>query len=1146
MRNFPLLAGLLSFLLGGSVVFAAAQKMPYHRNDTFLFCLNPIVEPLAIQSERTPVEVGIPALNEFFQDNGIVRIEPWIRHATDKDHDGNIYSNRIYRVYLAPARQGELETIKTKLESLALVLSAEFENVNRVDYTPNDTRYYQQCSLPAVKADLAWDYFINNGQTPGSRQVLLASVDTGVYYTHSDLQDNIWINQAEVPSSIFSAVDGNSDGLVTSPEVVSYLTSNNLDLNSDGVINLQDVVQTGSPFLDNADDDSNGFTDDIIGWDLSGWSGADDNDPMSKSGVGSGSTWAHGTHVSGILAATSDNNNGIASTAFNASLIPVKCSREEQTGEPFVNDGYAGLIYAAKAGYYAGTFTIINLSWGGGGFSSYEQSQINIAHDTYGAVIVAAAGNGLDTPPYGEEYAVHYPSSYDNVISVAAIGCNGVWGHWATYHETVDLSAPGEGVLSTIIGTGYTYWDGSSMASPNAASCIGLLKAFYPSWTNTELETRILETADPFIYDLNTEDYLQGRLGTGMVDIYNAIGAGYLPLLNYYSHAFVWVIDDGDNVLNPGEAVEMRILLQNELGRALAQNVVGTLRSNTLGIVVTDSVAEYPDINPGAIGVNITDTFAFNVSNGIPLGEISFTLHIDATGEAGAEYTVDIPITDQVTLNQNGWPVTDAAQVESSPVVVDLDGDGNNEIIYGDYDGQLHILDRYAAETAGFPFATGDDIWGSPAVADLDRDGTLEIIIGSKAKHLYILNGNGSIQTDYNANQYLMGTPAVGNLDDDADLEIVFGGYGSPGRLFAINPDGSDVAGFPIEVGEKIQRGVALGDFNGNGKDDIVFGTDSDHLWLILDDGTTATGFPFTAGGDFRAAPSIGTIGGAPVIFAGSRDDHLYAINGDGTERFSVATGGDVGTSPALYPVGDSLQIFFGADDGLIYGVDANGNSLNGWPIDLGSPAGSSPALADLDADGEPEIVANSANGVIGIYHLDGSPYNNFPFQFGYSMKGLPTIADTDNDGDLEVLIGYSSGMINLDIKTPGEAGQYWATHQGNYRRNGNVNSAWMDIDPVSETIPDEISLSPAYPNPFNPGTTIEFSVADFSNVNLSVFNLLGQNVRTLAKARYSPGHYTIRWNAGPGLSAGIYIIRMTVNSAEGTRVLRRKVLFLK
>ena len=67
-----------------------------------------------------------------------------------------------------------------------------------------------------------------------------------------------------------------------------------------------------------------------------------------------------------------------------------------------------------------------------------------------------AAGNGNDSGD--EEYASHYPSSYENVISVCAIQCSGSWGGWATYHPTVDLAAPGENVYSAIMNGGYASW----------------------------------------------------------------------------------------------------------------------------------------------------------------------------------------------------------------------------------------------------------------------------------------------------------------------------------------------------------------------------------------------------------------------------------------------------------------------------------------------------------------------------------------------------------------------------------------------------------------------------------------------------------------------------------------------------------------
>ena len=78
----------------------------------------------------------------------------------------------------------------------------------------------------------------------------------------------------------------------------------------------------------------------------------------------------------------------------------------------------------------------------------------------------------------------------------------------------------------------------------------------------------------------------------------------------------------------------------------------------------------------------------------------------------------------------------------------------------------------------------------------------IDFVIASKNKHLYGFDQNG-LKFDYNADQFLIGTPAIGNIDADDDLEVVIGGYTSSGDVFAVNPDGTDVQGFPIQLNEK-------------------------------------------------------------------------------------------------------------------------------------------------------------------------------------------------------------------------------------------------------------------------------------------------------------------------------------------------------
>jgi hypothetical protein len=426
----------------------------------------------------------------------------------------------------------------------------------------------------------------------------------------------------------------------------------------------------------------------------------------------------------------------------------------------------------------------------------------------------------------------------------------------------------------------------------------------------------------------------------------------------------------------------------------------------------------------------------------ISLGVVPFTFsvtadYVDLYGNPG-EFSRDYELTLDVSLFQKDWPHLTFNQIESSPAVLDIDGDGMTEVIYGEYGGLVHMVDEMGNEQPGFPVNLDNDIWGSPAVADMEGDGDIEIVIGSKDKHLLIINPDGSIQADYNAQQYIMATPALGDIDGDGELEAVFGGYSSPGKLFAVNADGSAVSGFPIALGEKIQRGVALADFNGNGLPDIVVGTDDEKIHVIYDDGTEAPGFPFEADNDFRTAPSVIDMNGEKVIVAGNRDDSFYGINSDGSLRFVVETGADVSTSAGFGQTPSGLGIFFGSDDGYVYGVDVNGNALSGWPQYLEDDVICSPVVVDLDGDGEIEIVTAIDGTELAAFHLDGSPVHHFPIHYGdFPFKGSPAVVDLDGDEDLEIMIGTARSIVTVDVKEASTSDGYWNIYRGNLHRTG-------------------------------------------------------------------------------------------------------------
>ena len=507
---------------------------------SILFEISNNAEPLEISYNNYPQIINHPQLDSLLKISGNFIIEPWLKSANHTDVWNNIYLDRIYRVTFNNLSRNNIEVLKSTLKKIPLIKSIQIDPTVKLFYTPSDTYFEQnqQCGLTFIESDKAWDIWFNNDAIPSSNTVLLASVDSGVDYTHPDLEHNIWINSGEIPNHLLRYIDTDGNQFISTEEIFEFST----DFNQDGVINLKDVIDENSILLNNTDDDGNGFIDDIIGWDASGFvseasgNANPDNDPFPDA---SGSSWSHGTHVAGILGATSDNNIGIASVAFDAKIIPVKGARYNEDENSFtLSDTYDGMLYAAKAGYYADTFTIINCSWGSmieniNTQNSFQNAVINVIHDNYGAIIVAAAGNGeMDEEGEwtGDEiYSQFFPASFDNVISVSPIDCNGIWNNWATYHPTIDIAAPGEHIVSTVINGGYESWSGSSMASPMVASSLGLLKIFYPLKSNEELSELLLESVDNTLYSPHlNENYENCNGNTGN----NCLGEGYLNIFN--------------------------------------------------------------------------------------------------------------------------------------------------------------------------------------------------------------------------------------------------------------------------------------------------------------------------------------------------------------------------------------------------------------------------------------------------------------------------------------------------------------------------------------------------------------------------------------------------------------------------------------
>ena len=233
--------------------------------------------------------------------------------------------------------------------------------------------------------------------------------------------------------------------------------------------------------------------------------------------------WSHGTHCAGLAAAITDNETGIASIGFNVSIIAIKASRNNNPDG--ISSGYAGIQFAASNGA-----NVINMSWGGSGYSQTEQNMVNTVTNM-GIVLVAAAGNDNVSSP-------HYPSNYNNVISVAATDSDDKKAWFSNYSTNVSVSAPGgsgipgpDGLMSTTFSkSAYGYYglmSGTSMASPVAAGLAGLIFSINPDLTPAQVRAIMQDNADNI--DEVNPDYV-GLLGTGRINAFrSAANTPYQP-----------------------------------------------------------------------------------------------------------------------------------------------------------------------------------------------------------------------------------------------------------------------------------------------------------------------------------------------------------------------------------------------------------------------------------------------------------------------------------------------------------------------------------------------------------------------------------------------------------------------------------------
>ncbi|MGN7357757.1 S8 family peptidase [Paenibacillus sp. SAF-054] len=222
-----------------------------------------------------------------------------------------------------------------------------------------------------------------------------------------------------------------------------------------------------------------------------------DSDPQDDVG--------HGTHVSGIIGALVNNNEGVAGISWYNKMLPVKALDKSGSGTTY--SVAEGIIWAAENGA-----KVINMSLGNYADSEFLHDAVKYAYDR-DIVLVAASGNDNTERP-------GYPAAYPEVLAVAATDSNMKRASYSNYGDYIDVSAPGTSIASTYPGNQYAALSGTSMASPHVAAMAALIRSRNPDLTNKQVMD-IMRSSTVDLGPKGRDKYY----GYGQIDILKALEA---------------------------------------------------------------------------------------------------------------------------------------------------------------------------------------------------------------------------------------------------------------------------------------------------------------------------------------------------------------------------------------------------------------------------------------------------------------------------------------------------------------------------------------------------------------------------------------------------------------------------------------------
>ncbi|MCK6543147.1 T9SS type A sorting domain-containing protein [bacterium] len=510
----------------------------------------------------------------------------------------------------------------------------------------------------------------------------------------------------------------------------------------------------------------------------------------------------------------------------------------------------------------------------------------------------------------------------------------------------------------------------------------------------------------------------------------------------------------------------------------------------------------------------------------------------------------------QTSLQQNGFPQYTGVTIPQAGLTWgNIQGDAQKEIIAVSEKGLVfvwqangsEVIDRdqtitdhrLGQDSVQFAYAwisnLDDSVAGGPAISDLDQDGYDEIIITTKSGKIFALRG-----TDGNNDKiadtlfvYLTGQTITTSAMVLPDRRIVVGT--STGNIIILHPNG--VFDATLALSSAIRAIARL-------ENDYLVVATRQHIAKVNLNNMTFTSDAYVpaSGSVWLVAGDMDQNGVNSIIAANGKNIHPFYSE----PPFTYELPSVISAPPVIGDIdGDEYPDIVFAVENFVYALNHNGALVNNFPVRLSDAYRvdqiiSSPLLADIDNDGQCDILIGGSDGLIYAVNARGEKIGGFPLTIGDEAIASPMITDLDGDFDLEMVSVSAEGYVyNFDLPATLTLQTLKWPKYGRDLSLSHLSNESNTPDSVSTGV-----LMPArsvynYPNPTRgERTVIRYFLSESAKVSIKIFDLAGDLVTTLHGPGLAQTDNEVVWNLDR-VQSGVYFAKVQAKTSSGKKEIR-------